>query len=108
MARKGPLRIVPAPPEVLAVHGGGEAVVLWSDADHVIPLVNNVSMTGKLVPSLQRVAGNDNVREVPRGMAYDDFSFFAKEVPGFFFNVGVAPDRPEAASSSGSAPWLQR
>jgi amidohydrolase len=75
----------------IAKSGGGEAVVQWSDEDHVIPLVNNPGLTARLVPSLQRVAGKDNVVEVPRGMAYDDFSFFAKEVPGFFFNVGVAP-----------------
>jgi amidohydrolase len=78
----------------IAKGGGGEAIVDWSDADHVIPLVNHVGLTGKLVPALQRVAGQDNVSEVPRGMAYDDFSFFAKEAPGFFFNVGVAPNRP--------------
>jgi amidohydrolase len=77
--------------EGIAKGGGGEAVVLWSDADHVIPLVNHVGLTAKLVPALQRVAGKDHVAEVPRGMAYDDFSFFAKEVPGFFFNVGIAP-----------------
>ena len=77
--------------EGIARGGGGEAVVQWSDEDHVIPLVNNPALTARLVPSLQRVAGRENVVEVPRGMAYDDFSFFAKEVPGFFFNVGVAP-----------------
>lgn len=76
--------------ESIAKGGGGEAIVQWSDADHVIPLVNDVALTGRLVASLQRVAGQENVSEVPRGMAYDDFSFFAKEVPGFFFNVGIA------------------
>ena len=77
--------------EGIARGGGGEAVVQWSDEDHVIPLVNHAGLTARLVPARQRVAGADNVVEVPRGMAYDDFSFFAKEVPGFFFNVGVAP-----------------
>src|SRR5262249_29176114 len=59
--------------EAIAKSGGGEAIVQWSDADHVIPLVNNPPLTARLVPSLQRVAGRDNVVEVPRGMAYDDF-----------------------------------
>ena len=77
--------------EGIARSGGGEAIVQWSDGDHVIPLVNDAKLTAQLVASLQRVAGKDNVQEVPRGMAYDDFSFFAKEVPGFYFNVGVAP-----------------
>ena len=77
--------------EGIARSGGGEAIVQWSDGDHVIPLVNDVKLTAQLVSSLQRVAGKDNVVEVPRGMAYDDFSFFSKEVPGFYYNVGVAP-----------------
>ena len=77
--------------EGIAKSGGGQAIVLWSDGDHVIPLVNDPSLTARMVPSLRRVAGGENVVEVPRGMAYDDFSFFSKEVPGFYFNVGVAP-----------------
>ncbi len=57
----------------------------------MIPLVNNVGLTARLVPSLQRVAGKDNVVETPRVRGYDDFSFFAREVPGFYFSVGVGP-----------------
>jgi amidohydrolase len=88
----------------IARGGGGDAIVQWSDEDHVIPLVNNAALTAKLVPSLQRVAGKANVSEVPRGMAYDDFSFFAKEVPGFFFNVGVAPDLPREQVAPNHSP----
>ncbi len=90
--------------EGIAKGGGGEAVVEWSDGDHVIPLVNNPSLTARLVPSLHRVAGKDNVSEVPRGMAYDDFSFFSKEVPGFYFNVGVAPNVPRAQVAPNHSP----
>lgn len=93
--------------EGIARSGGGDAVVLWSDADHVIPLVNHNGLTAKLVPALQRVAGADNVSEVPRGMAYDDFSFFAKEVPGFFFNVGVAPNRPRGEIAPNHSPRFE-
>ncbi len=90
--------------EGIAKGGGGEAVVEWSDGDHVIPLVNNPSLTARLLPSLQRVAGKDNVSEVPRGMAYDDFSFFSKEVPGFYFNVGIAPNVPRAQVAPNHSP----
>jgi len=90
--------------EGIARSAGGQAAVLWSDADHVIPLVNNVALTNRLVASLQRVAGKLNVIEVPRGMAYDDFSFFAKEVPGFFFNVGVAPNLPREKIAPNHSP----
>ena len=44
-----------------------------------------------MLPTLQRVAGADKVFEQPRAATYDDFSFFAHEVPGLYFNIGVAP-----------------
>jgi len=76
--------------EAIARSGGGEAVVVWND-DYVIPLINNVALTQRMLPTLRRVAGSDKVFEMPRAATYDDFSFFAQEVPGFYFNIGVAP-----------------
>jgi hypothetical protein len=46
--------------EAIAVSGGGEAVVVWND-DYVIPLINNVALTKRMLPTLQRVAGAGNV-----------------------------------------------
>jgi amidohydrolase len=76
--------------EAIARSGGGEAVVVWND-DYVIPLINNVSLTQRMLPTLRRVAGTDKVFEMPRAATYDDFSFFAQQVPGLYFNIGVAP-----------------
>ena len=76
--------------EAIALSGGGEAVVVWND-DYVIPLINNVPLTKRMLPTLQRVAGAGNVFEQGRAATYDDFSFFAHEVPGLYFNIGVAP-----------------
>ena len=76
--------------EAIARSGGGEAVVVWND-DYVIPLINNVALMQRMLPTLRRVAGTDKVFEVPRAATYDDFSFFAQEVPGLYFNLGVAP-----------------
>jgi amidohydrolase len=41
-----------------------------------------------MVPTLKRVAG---VVEGPRITASEDFSFYAKQVPGLFFHVGITP-----------------
>jgi amidohydrolase len=42
-------------------------------------------------PSLERVAGADNVVEpLPRTGA-EDFAFFAREVPGLYFWLGIRP-----------------
>jgi metal-dependent amidase/aminoacylase/carboxypeptidase family protein len=64
--------------------------------DYVIPLVNNVELTQRMVPTLQRVA--ERVIEVPRATTYDDFSFFSQQVPGLYFNVGITPSNVAATA----------
>ncbi len=50
--------------------------------------VNDPALTAKMLPSLQAVVGKDNVYEPPLQMGAEDFSLYAKEVPGMFFFVG--------------------
>ena len=76
--------------ESIARSGGGTAMVDWLD-DYVIPLVNNEALTRRMLPTLLRVAGADRVVELPRATTYDDFSFFAHQVPGLYVNIGIAP-----------------
>lgn len=53
--------------------------------------VNDAKLTEQMAPSLQRAAGVDNVTiTLPVTMA-EDFSFFQKKVPGFFFFLGAYP-----------------
>jgi amidohydrolase len=93
--------------EAIAKSAGGEAKVEWFDADHVVPLINNVNLTRQLAASLQRVAGIENVFEIQRVMPYDDFAFFAQAVPGFYFNVGIAsPGHSSGKSRTQSFPSL--
>ena len=57
---------------------------------------NDVALTNMMLPTLQSVAGADHVRLVPASTGAEDFSFFQKEVPGFFFFLGGTPiDTPE-------------
>jgi amidohydrolase len=94
--------------EAIAKSAGGEAKVEWFDADHVVPLINNVNLTRQLASSLQRVAGIDNVFEIQRVMPYDDFAFFAQAVPGFYFNVGIAsPGTPPGKAAPNHSPRFQ-
>ncbi|MCH7565211.1 MAG: amidohydrolase [Gemmatimonadetes bacterium] len=54
--------------------------------------INNVALTEQMVPTLQRVFGEENVIELEPTMGGEDFAYFANEVPGFFFRLGmVAP-----------------
>jgi amidohydrolase len=61
-----------------------------------------------MLPSLQAVVGKDNVYEPPLQMGAEDFSFYAREVPGLFFFVGstsVGID-PATAPSNHSPKFL--
>src|SRR5688572_9304153 len=52
---------------------------------------NNVALTEKMVPSLQRAAGAANVSEINAVTGSEDFGFFQQNVPGLFFFVGAMP-----------------
>jgi amidohydrolase len=52
---------------------------------------NDPALTNNMLPTLQRVAGKDNVLFVPAITGAEDFSFFAQEVPGMFFFLGGMP-----------------
>jgi len=51
--------------------------------------VNDPALTARMLPSLQAVVGEANVYEPPLQMGAEDFSLYAKEVPGLFFFVGA-------------------
>lgn len=77
---------------VAATHGG--------TADYHYELgvpvtVNDPDLTRRMVPSIARVLGPENVREKKPMTGAEDFSYFANEVPGFYFNLGSQdPDHP--------------
>ena len=57
---------------------------------------NDVALTNKMLPTLKDVMGADHVKLIPAVTGAEDFSFYVKEVPGFFFFLGGTPvDTPE-------------
>ncbi len=50
--------------------------------------INQPELTRLTVPSLERAVGKGHVSQVPPAMGSEDFSYFANEVPGFFFRLG--------------------
>jgi amidohydrolase len=52
---------------------------------------NDEALTQRMLPTLQRTAGADNVRLGPLTGTAEDFSFFQQKVPGLFFFLGVTP-----------------
>src|SRR4029078_12903794 len=53
------------------------------------PTVNDPALTGRVAPLLARTLGAAHVHVDEPSMAGEDFAYFANEVPGFFFRLGV-------------------
>jgi amidohydrolase len=60
------------------------------DRSHPVT-VNDSLLTERLAPTLERVLGAKNVRRRPPITGAEDFSYFANEVPGFYFFLGAVP-----------------
>ena len=80
---------------VSAAHGA-TAVAQVPDTKGNPVTVNDPALTAKMLPSLKRAAGEGNVVEMDLNMGAEDFSFYAREVPGFFFFVGATPQGQDA------------
>lgn len=49
---------------------------------------NDPELTAQMVPALEAAAGADRVHLIPAETGAEDFSFFARQVPGFYFTLG--------------------
>jgi amidohydrolase len=89
--------------EMIAAAGGAKATVhihRWYDVT-----VNDPALTEWSVPTLARKAGEANVGIIDKVCGAEDFSFFQKKVPGFFYFMGCTPaDRDAAAAAPNHSP----
>jgi len=65
---------------------GGEATIEIKDATDIT--YNDPDLVTAMLPTLERVAGKSNVQVQKAITGAEDFSYFQKEVPGFFFFLG--------------------
>ena len=77
--------------ESVAHAHGATAIAQVPDTKGNPVTVNHPALTARAVPSLEKVVGRDNVVEMDLVMGAEDFSYYAREVPGFFFFVGATP-----------------
>jgi amidohydrolase len=70
---------------------GATAEVKIPFSSHYPVTFNDVALTGKMLPSLQKTAGADNVVLVPAETGAEDFSFYSEKVPGLFIFLGGMP-----------------
>lgn len=61
---------------------------------------NDPDLTAKMLPTLQAVAGKENVIQRKAITGAEDFSFFQQKIPGFYFFLGGMPKgmKPEEAA----------
>lgn len=70
---------------------GAKVEVQIPYSNHYPVTFNDIALTEKMLPSLQRSAGADNVKLKPPVTGAEDFSFFQEKVPGLFFFLGGMP-----------------
>ncbi len=80
---------------------GATADVKIPYTSHYPVTFNDVALTEKMLPSLRKTAGSENVLLKPAVTGAEDFSFFQQKVPGLFFFLGGMPkgNDPKTAPS---------
>jgi amidohydrolase len=49
---------------------------------------NDPALTDRMIPTLQAMAGKENIKLTPVATGAEDFSFYQQKVPGFFYFLG--------------------
>jgi amidohydrolase len=83
---------------IAASQGATVEFELGGDPNPVV--VNDAALTGRAVASLQRVAGKDRVKVMPFVTGAEDFAYYGKVVPAFFYFVGVTPPGTDPATAA--------
>ncbi len=82
---------------VAAAHGATVVAKIPDTVGNPVT-VNNPALTARVLPSLKKVAGAEVV-EMTLTTGAEDFAYYAKEVPGFFFFVGSTPKGVDASTA---------
>lgn len=83
--------------EMTAKATGAEAHVHIDEGYPVT--INNPKLTQQMLPTIERVAGAENVHISELVTGAEDFSFYALEVPGLFVFLGVTPEGQDPISA---------
>ncbi|MAZ26257.1 MAG: N-acyl-L-amino acid amidohydrolase [Cytophagaceae bacterium] len=65
---------------------GGRASIEWQN--NTVVTFNDEELTAQMLPTLQGIAGEENVNLTKPTTGGEDFSYFQEEVPGFFYFLG--------------------
>jgi amidohydrolase len=51
---------------------------------------NDAVLIEKMLPTMKRIVGEENITATESGMGGEDFSYYSREIPAFFYRIGVA------------------
>ena len=51
--------------------------------------INNPELTAQMIPSIVSVLGEENVEIISPTMTGEDFAYFALDVPGLYYRLGM-------------------
>ncbi|GGI57654.1 amidohydrolase [Winogradskyella haliclonae] len=81
--------------ETIAKAYGGEATITFQNNTSIT--YNDEALTAQILPSIQKVAGEENVQIMKATTGGEDFSYFQEKVPGvYFFLGGMTPGNTES------------
>jgi amidohydrolase len=67
--------------------------------------INDVELSTRMAPTLARAVGEDNVHVLQPATVAEDFSYFANEIPGFYYRLGTL--KPGTTSGNHHTPTFQ-
>jgi len=74
---------------------GGDATIEIRDATDIT--YNDPALVEQMLPTMKRIAGDANIQSQKAVTGAEDFSYFQREVPGFFFFLGgMTPGNTES------------
>jgi len=65
---------------------GGRATIEWQN--NTVVTYNDPELTAQMLPTLETIAGQENVSTMKASTGGEDFSYFQEKVPGFYFFLG--------------------
>lgn len=81
-------------PAIAKVYGGDATIDIQTSTAITY---NDLDLTAKMAPTLEKVAGKDNVSIHKAITGAEDFSYFQEKVPGFYFFLGgMTPGNTES------------
>jgi len=79
-------------PAIAKAYGGSATIDIQNNTAITF---NDVALTHQMLPTLENVAGKENVNLMKATTGGEDFSFFQEKVPGFYFFLGGMPENAE-------------